>query len=44
MTAAGFDGSTAARASMLSRYANYRNTNCTVLGDADAARISSIIL
>jgi len=37
MTAAGFDGSTAARASMLSRCANCGDTICTVLGDADAA-------
>jgi hypothetical protein len=44
MTAAGFDGSTAARTSISSRCAKHGNTNCTVPGDADAAWISSIIL
>jgi hypothetical protein len=48
MTAAGFDGSAAARTSISSRCATYGNTNCntncTVPGDADAARISRIIL
>ena len=44
MTTAGFDGSTAARTSISSRCTNYGNTNCTVPGDADAARINNIIL
>jgi hypothetical protein len=44
MTATDFDRLAACRTSISSRCTNYGNTNCTVPGDADAARISSIIL
>ncbi len=44
MTAAGFDRLAAGRASISGHCADHGNTNYTVPGDADAARVSNVIL